>query len=121
MGALAPATPRAERYATTEFAAFRSCDSGTRWRTYPLGEIGQPATLDEALTAALTCGKALYQKDRLIIRETFDDGRVTVHVYAIKQRSRPDYVHVDHVTRAVKRLYAEHVCSFDGVEVMGVF
>lgn len=97
-------------YATRTFAAFRVTESN---RTYPVTLHTTPGSLEAALNEALT-RTLLCHKETLILRETDEDGAVSLHLYAIKRRSRPDYVHENHVTRAVHRLYAEKLAVVDG-------
>lgn len=80
-------------------------------KTYPLGDFDDfDACMADVLHRCL-------HKDTLFIRR-IEDGRETLHVYLIKQRSKPIYVHQDHVTRRVQPLYADHLCDFavPGVE-----
>lgn len=99
---------------TVSFAAFQVSNIGANasaWRTYDVGELAA-ATLPDALNEALT-RKLFDHKDHLLIRETGERG-VKLHLYAIKQKSRPRYVLKDHVTRAVRDLYPAHLCTIDG-------
>lgn len=110
--------PAALPYSATRFDAFRIVEPGSGFpgappprTTYSLGEI--PATtLDEALNAVLAkC--LLMHKDHLAIRETTDRGQ-RVHLFAIRKKSGPTYVYVDHVQKRVERLYAAPLCVMDG-------
>jgi hypothetical protein len=105
---------RPQAYTGKTYKAFRVTESN---RTHPHRIVGTPATLDEALNAALTGPSSLYHKDKLVIRES-EAGKVTLHVFAIKRKSKPDYVREGFETRRVQRLYAEPVCSIDG-EILG--
>lgn len=109
MNPIALAEPRVVRFRTSEFHGFRVCDNG---RTYELGRLDADS-LEDALTAALTGRQVLNHKEHVCIRETGQDG-VKLHLFAVKRRSAPRYVHKNHVTRAVHDLYAAPVCSFDG-------
>lgn len=92
---------------TVAFDAFKVSDD----RTYMLGHI-MAKTIGEALNGALA-GYALFHKDTLLIRETSEKG-VKVHVYGIKKKATPRWVHKDHVSRRVHDLYAAPVCIIDG-------
>lgn len=104
--ALAPA--RATPFRAKTFAAFRITDNPARTR--PVQITGDPATLDQARDGALG---TFIHGEKLLIRET-EDGRVTLHLYAIKRKSAPEYVWVGHEQKRVNRLYAEKVCEIDG-------
>ncbi len=107
VNALAPDTARASRYSAKTYAAFRVSDGRTdRLR------LNAPASLTAAVgDAQLLC----LHKETLLIRETDEEtGAVKLHLYAIKRRSAPDYVHEGFVTRRVQRLYAEKLCEIDG-------
>jgi hypothetical protein len=108
-------SPRAIPYAPKTFTAFRI----TNGRTHPMPFAGDPETVDQAKDLALIGPKLICHKDHLLIRETDEDGATTLHLFAIKQRSKPDYVRDGFTTRAVKRLYAELVTVFDGETVCG--
>jgi hypothetical protein len=113
-------------YSATRFEAFRIVEASKQspadeWSkrppqrtTYALGDI--PATsLGEALNATL--GKCLIlHKEHLAIRETNDRGS-RVHLFSIRRKSAPSYRFVDHQQVREHRLYAAHLCTFDG----GVF
>lgn len=102
-------TPRLVKYSETTFAAFQIApDVG---KTYAHGEL-EATGLNDAVNEALT--RNLFDhKDHLLIREVGPKG-VKLHLYAIKRKSAPRYVHRDHVTRRVNDLYAALVCSIDG-------
>jgi hypothetical protein len=97
--------PRAVPLVQRRFEAFQISESG---RTYPIDGL-HAASLEEAKTQAITL-RALSHKQHLLIRE---DG-TRIHVFAVRQKSTPRYVHDRHVTRAVRDLYLDLVCSFDG-------
>lgn len=101
--------PRAVPYSPTTYAAFRISESG---RTYAVEIDGYLLPTVEAARDAALIAQAFAHKDHLLIREEGDRG-VKMHLFAIKQKSTPRYVHRDHVTRAVRDLYAAPVCSFD--------
>jgi hypothetical protein len=95
---------RAVRLQPRTFYPFRVVENG---RTLPL--VVDCASLDEAVEGAkVHC----FHKEHLLIREV-GEGCDKFHIYAIKQKSTPRYVHRDHVTRAVRDLYAAKVCTFD--------
>jgi hypothetical protein len=96
---------------TRSVYAYRISESG---RTYPV--IVDCNSLEQAVDGAkIQC----FHKEHLLIREV-GNGRDRLHIYAIRQKSTPRYVHKDHVTRAVRDLYAAPVCSFDGAMLAGV-
>lgn len=99
-------------YKPVSFAAYKvtSADPSIV-RTYKLGEL-DAIELRDALTEALT-RHSLYHKDTLILRERNEKGTV-LRLFAIKKKSQPRYVHQDHVTRAVRDLYADPICVIDG-------
>jgi hypothetical protein len=101
--------PRVVPFALTTFRAFQVCDG----RTYPIDKVW--TSLEEALAEA-PAERLLAHKDSLVVREEGERG-VRIHVYRVKQKARPRYVHQNHVTRAVRDLYLDPVCTFDG----GVF
>lgn len=103
--------PRAVPLHLTTFRAFQVSDG----RTYAINETWH--ALADAL-AGVVIVRALNHKDSLVIREEGPRG-IRIHIYRVKQRSRARYVHKDHLTRAVRDLYLEAVCSFDGA-VVGV-
>lgn len=112
------ATPRAVPFSTTTFHAFRVCQgySGAKetplgGRTYDYGRL-DATTLEDALTEALS-GKVIDHKEHLVIQEISERG-IRLHVFAVKKKSTPRYVHRDHVTRAVRDLYADPICTLDG-------
>jgi hypothetical protein len=121
MNATAPMLrdPRAERFTPKLFLAFRLVESrngftkATGWKSYPLPLGDPPETLTEAMTAATAA--CLLHKDRLAIRETDElTGATVLHLYAVKQKSTPRYVHRDHRTVPVRDLYLEPICSVPG-------
>jgi hypothetical protein len=79
-------------------------------RTYGINETWH--SLADAV-AGVPIVRALNHKDSLVLREESERG-IRIHVYRVKQRSQARYVHRNHVTRAVRDLYLDHVCSFDG-------
>lgn len=102
-------------YTGKTFAAFRITDAPER--TYPVRITGTPSTLDQAVTESI--GTFIF-KEKLLIRETDEQtGKVTLHLFAIKRRSQPDYVWNGHRQERVHRLYAERVCSVDGAVLHG--
>jgi hypothetical protein len=50
--------------------------------------------------------------DPLVLQEIGERG-VKLHLFAIRRRSQPRYVHKDHVSRRVHDLYPEPVCTLD--------
>lgn len=103
-------TPRPIPYTGKTFTAFRVTESPAR--TYPVQITGTPASVDEALAQSIG---TFIQKEKLLIRETDDaTGKTTLHLFAIKRRSTPDYVWVGGKQERVNRLYAELVCEIDG-------
>jgi hypothetical protein len=111
--------PAAVPYSATSYHAFRVCqghsghhDTPLGGRTYDYGRV-EADTLDGALTAALSLPQVIDHKEHLVIQEISERG-VKLHVYAIKRKAAPRYVHKDHVTRRVHDLYAAPVCSIDG-------
>lgn len=110
---------RAVRYTETTYSAFQvGDDEGGKYpqRTYTHGEM-LSTSLDEAVTEALT--RKLYDhKDHLVIREVGPLG-MKLHIFAIRRKSTPRYVHKDHNTRRVHDLYPERVCTIDGGVLAG--
>jgi hypothetical protein len=100
--------PRAIPYQAVIYSAFRVSESG---RTYALDAL-QAGSLEEALSEALT-QQAFHHKEHILVRVSGDDG-VKLHLFAVKKKSTPRYVHKDHVSRRVHDLYAAPVCSIDG-------
>jgi hypothetical protein len=99
---------RAARFSAIDFAAFKVSETG---RTYELGPV-DASNVPDAVNAAL--GQfVLHHKEHLLIRETSERGS-TLHIYSIRRKSAPRWVHKDHVPRAVHDLYADAVCSIDG-------
>jgi hypothetical protein len=111
--------PAAVPYSATSYHAFRVCQGHTGHHDTPLGgrtyDYGRldAETLDGALTAALSLPQVVAHKETLVIQEISEKG-VRLHVYSVKRKSTPRYVHENHVTRAVHDLYAAPVCSIDG-------
>lgn len=103
--------PRAVPLHQSRFRAFQVADG----RTYAINETWH--SLSDAL-AGVPIVRLLDHKDSLVIREEGPRG-VRIHVYRVRQKSRARYVHKDHITRAVRDLYLDPVCSFDG-GVIGV-
>jgi hypothetical protein len=101
---------RAVPYSTTRYDAFRISESG---RTYAVQIDGFLLPTVEAARDAALLGQAFAHKDHLLIRESGDQG-VKLHLFAIKRKATPRYVHQGHVTRAVHDLYAAPVCTMDG-------
>jgi hypothetical protein len=97
-------------YTGKAFAAFRVTEAPAR--TYPVRITGTPTNLDDALAESI--GTFIF-KEKLLIRETDDaTGKTTLHLFAIKRKSAPDYVWVGNRQERVNRLYAEKVCEIDG-------
>lgn len=101
---------RAVHYSTTSYAAFRISETG---RTYAVDIDGYLLPTVEAARDAALIGQAFAHKDHLLIRAA-DDRGVKLHLFAIKRKATPRYVHEDHVTRRVHDLYAAPVCVIDG-------
>lgn len=100
------------------YLAFRLTDTGT----YPLGQV-EAETLKAAVDAAK---QRCFHKDRLLIREAgirlrqWADGAEEVpfdnlHIFAVRQRARPNYVWEGHVQRRVQILEADPVCVIDAL------
>jgi hypothetical protein len=98
--------PRAVPLHRTKCRAFQVVEG----RTYAINEEWH--SLEDAL-AGVVIVRALDHKDSLIVREESERG-IRIHVYRVKQKSRARYVHRDHITRSVRDLYLDPVCSFDG-------
>jgi hypothetical protein len=79
-------------------------------RTYGINETWH--SLADAV-AGVPIVRLLNHKDSVIFREEGARG-VRMHVYRVKQKSRARYVVRDHIQRAVRDLYLEEVCAFDG-------
>lgn len=110
---------RTARYHATQFDFFVvgnvSASKEPKWRTYPRGAV-EAMNLDEAVGMAIA-RTSISHKDHLLIRETGSNG-VLLHLFAIKRRASPRYVHENHVTRRVHPLYAAPVCSIDGAALL---
>lgn len=107
MSSAAPVVrPVTERFTPKAFSAFRLDPErpGLAGRILPLcGE-----TLEEAVNDAKT---RCIHKEVLAVREADElTGEVRVHLFAIKQKSRPNYVWQGHRQVAVRELYVEPVC-----------
>jgi hypothetical protein len=100
--------PRAVPYSAVSFEAFQVAENG---RTYPVEGI-IASTVADAVTQAVTL-RAFSHKQHLLVRESGEQGS-KLHIFAIKKKSAPRYVHKDHVSRAVRDLYAAPVCVIDG-------
>lgn len=109
--------PAAVPYCATTFDAFRVGNVGDarrpKWRTYEVSLAGFLLPDVEAAKSAALLASSFDHKDQLIIRETGDRG-VQLHVFSIRRKSQPRYVHQDHVTRRVHHLYADPLCVVDG-------
>ncbi|HEX5183622.1 MAG TPA: hypothetical protein VFW19_10785 [Allosphingosinicella sp.] len=107
MASVITSEPRAGRFATKTFAAFRIADD-MPGRSYRLAFDGRPRDLEDALNQTkVRC----FHKDKLVIRETDElSTAVEFHLFAIKQKSRPRYEYKDHRQVAVRDLYAELIC-----------
>lgn len=92
------------------FRAFRVTEGAIMGGTHAINETWH--SLADAVAGVPICG-GLNHKDSLVIREESERG-IRIHVYRVKQKSKARYVHRDHITRAVRDLYLEHQCSFDG-------
>lgn len=113
MTALATAQ-RAVPYVATEFAAFRIADmgKGSAQRTYAVELADYPSSVADAANAALTA-QAFAHKDHLLVRESGERG-VKLHIFAVRQRSAARTVYDRHVSRQVRDLYLDPVCTIDG-------
>lgn len=100
--------PRAVPLRAATFEAFQIAESG---RTYPIEGL-VAGTLEDAKTQAVFL-RALHHKQHLLIKETRQAG-VRLHLFAVKRKAQPRYVHGDHVTKRVHDLYLAPVCSIDG-------
>ena len=95
------------------FDAFRMLPGG---QAHPVEFAAE--TLSDAVTLTLM---RCQHRDFFVIRETETlSGKQTLHWFTVKRKSTARYVVVDHVTRPVHDLYAEHlfdlaVTSFDPV------
>jgi hypothetical protein len=101
-----PVDPRLSRYSHMAYEAFRIGENG---RSSSLKIDGEPQSLNEALSSVLP---ACMHKDKLVIRAT-SGGQAKLHLYEIKRKSQPIFVHENHATRRVHPLYAEQWCSLD--------
>jgi hypothetical protein len=101
------AADRTVRFTPKLFAAFR-LDPQLPGRVFRIAPFSA-ADLDEALNDAKTrCS----HKETLVIRETDQlSGETRLHLYAVKQKSRPTYVWEGHRQVAVRDLYLEPVCT----------
>lgn len=99
--------PRAVRYSAVSFEAFQIAENG---RTYPVDGI-TASTVADAVSQAVTL-RGFSHKQHLLIRESGERGS-KLHIFAIKKKSAPRYVHKDHVTRREHDLYAAPVCVID--------
>lgn len=89
------------RLVTETFAAFRVRDNGEAIL------IDHFATFDEALEMAVVSS---VHKSKLAIRRTNEmTGEVTLHLYAVRKRSKPVYQYRDYITTRIQPLYAEHL------------
>lgn len=81
--------------------AWRVTESGAY--ELPIGEVD---TIDDAVNAALSCGKTVAHKDTLLVHYA-DDGRRTGTLcgYAIKRKSQPRYVRTETGMKAEHDLY----------------
>jgi hypothetical protein len=78
-----------------------------------------PATLQEAIDRALATS-AFNHKDKLAIKATdATTSKITLHLYAVKRKSAPDYVWRDHVQYREHRLYVDPVCALDWAVLAG--
>jgi hypothetical protein len=98
--------PRAVPFQQVDFEAFQIADG----RTYPVEGI-IASTVADAVGQAVTL-RAFSHKQHLLIRESGERSS-KLHIFAIKKRSAPRYVHKDHVTRREHDLYAAPVCVID--------
>jgi hypothetical protein len=106
------------RSVAAEFGAVRPLHH-TTVRAHRISESGVAYGVNETwhsladALAGLPIVTALNHKEHVILREEGPRG-IRIHVYRVKQRSRARYVHREHVTRAVRDLYLDPVCNFDG-------
>jgi len=132
-GELVTRAPRPDAYRPTRYEGFIvSVDTG---RTYPLRldrEVSHtrelerqerpcapPATLKEAVGAALR-NHVLNHKDKLVIKATDEaTGKATLHLYAVRRKSAPDYVWRNHVQVREHRLYVEPICDLSWAVLAG--
>lgn len=99
--------PRAQRFATTTFTAFKLVDD-LKGRCYPIQFEASPAMLEEAVNAGLL---RCHHKDKLVVRETNElTGETRLHIYAVKKKSAPTRVYRDYAYHNVHSLYVEPVC-----------
>ena len=107
---------RPQRYVASTFAAFRVCEIGKGYRTYPAGDLGEPESVEAAVAIAQ---HGCHHKERLVIRETDEAGQIRLHVFAIKKRA-PRWVHPagELMPRRVEDLYADPICVIDGAAVL---
>lgn len=77
------------------------------------GRAGQPyfeADCDSLEAAVQRATNCLNHKKNFIVRRVDTlTGQVTLHIYTVKQKSKPVYRYVNYETRAVRDFYAEHV------------
>lgn len=107
MSSAAPVVrPATERFSAKSFAAFR-LDPERPGRAGPILPLAAQ-TLEEAVNDAKT---RCIHKEVLAIREADElTGETRVHLFEVKQKSRPTYVWQGHRQVAVRELYVEPVC-----------
>lgn len=112
-----PAGIRPSPFIGRRYAAFRLCH-GLHARPSVLPIANGIATLEEAVSAALTSGKIIYHKDKLVIRET-DDRGTRLHIYAIRKKAA-QWIHApgEYLPKRVEDHYAYPVCVVDA-ELLG--
>lgn len=83
------------------FEAFRLRENGEALPldTYP--------TFEDALQMA--SASSVHKAKFAIQRTNTLTGEIVLHVYAIKQKSKPTYVHREHQTVRIHQHYAEHL------------
>jgi hypothetical protein len=108
--------PRTATYRAISFTAFRVSDGGIGRGAIGRLNIGDVATLDEAVNAAK--GQLLH-KDQLAVREQDEiTGAAKVHLFAIRRKSAATFVRIAGEVSRVQALYAEPICVLSG-EVLG--
>lgn len=108
MSSVAPIPhPAAEPFTTKVFAAFRFDPERPGMagaRILPL----EAETLEQAVNEAKT---RCVHKEVLAVRESDElTGETRVHLFAVKQKSRPSYVWQGHRQVAMRELYVEPIC-----------
>lgn len=92
---------RAQPFAAETFEAFHLFESGE------LRLMNSFPTFDDALQMATV---STLHKGKFAIRRTDTlTGAALLHLYVVKQKSKPTYVYQDYQTTRVNQLYAEHL------------